>query len=315
MTDNKVFGDKYSELIFGLLDLHKDYILGDADLGRAIYGGNYQELRKKYPFQMFDVGIQEANLIGVACGLSLIGKIPIIHSFASFITRRTYDTLFVSGAYAGLNLTLIGSDPGITSAYNGGTHMTFEDVGLIRSIPNSVIFEPADNNQLSSMLPKIIGHNGIKYMRIIRREKPEIIYPEDTDFQIGKAKKLRDGKDVTIISMGFLVVSCLNAAEILEKRGISASVLDIVTVKPIDKEAVVDAALMTGAIVTVENHSLATGLNAAVGSVVVKNRPCPVLGVGVNERFGEVGSLQELTEIFHFRPEDIAKKVEECLSL
>lgn len=308
------FSTAYKEIIFKILDENPSVMLGDADLGRALYGASYADYKKNHPAQMFDVGIQEANLVGVASGLSVVGKIPVIHSFAAFITRRTFDTLFVSGAYAHLNLKLIGTDPGITSAYNGGTHMTFEDIGLLRSIPNAVIFEPADTTALRAVLPSLIENYGICYIRMPRNIKPYSIYGTDTVPTIGKASMLRDGCDATIVALGTEVGEALIAAQELEKEGISVRVLDAVSVKPLDVEAIISAAKDTGAIVTAENHGISTGLFAAVSEALALTVPCVAEHVGIDEEFGEVGNYDELLHRFKLDSGSIAAAVRRCIA-
>lgn len=308
------FSDVYQSILFPMMHNNPRIILGEADLGRAMFGAAYADLKKKYPNQMFDVGIQEANLVGVASGLSVVGRIPVIHSFAAFITRRVYDTLFVSGAYAKLNMKLIGSDPGITSTYNGGTHMTFEDIGLINSIPDAVIFEPADIASLQGLLPQLLDMSGICYIRMPRKIKPVALYSDGAKFEVGKAMQLRDGGDATVIALGTEVVEAVKAAQLLETEGIHIRVLDAVTVKPLDETAVIRASRETGAVVVAENHNIKTGLFASVCETLAQSAPCIAGAVGVKDEFGEVGNYDELLHRFHLAAEDIAAEVKSCIS-
>lgn len=312
--DSISFADAYKKLILERMDQDSRVVLGDADLGRALYGGEYKDLKAKYPKQMYDAGIAEANMIGIAAGLSVVGKIPVAHTFAAFATRRVYDTLFISGAYAGLNIKVIGSDPGITSTYNGGTHITFEDIGLMRAMPKAVIFEPSDIVALRNFFPKLLDTYGILYMRMPRKTAPVRIYPEDTQFELGKAHVVRPGKDATIIALGTQLVESLKAADLLKAEGIDVRVIDPVTVQPLDREKVIAAAKETGAIITVENHSIKTGLFAEVAEVVTSECPCIMEAVGINNEFGEVGNYDELLHRFKLDPASISAAVKKAIA-
>lgn len=312
--DNTAFCDAFKELVFSMLDNDPRLVLGDADLGRAMYGAEYKELKAARPGQMYDAGIAEANMVGVAAGLAVLGRVPIIHTFAAFATRRVFDTLFISGAYSGLSLNVVGGDPGITSTHNGGTHTTFEDIGLMRSIPNSIVFEPADNTALREVFPQLVAANAVTYMRLPRKIQPVQIYPEGTKFALGRAKRLRDGTDATVIALGTELPEALKAAERLAAEGISLRVLDPVTVTPLDQAEVLLAARETGAIVTAENHSVKTGLFAEISGFIVENHPCPIAAVGLRNEFGEVGGYDELLCRFKLTAEDIAVAVRRCIA-
>lgn len=252
-------------------------------------------------------------MVGVAAGLSAVGKIPFVHTFAPFITRRACDQVFVSGAYARLNVKLVGSDPGITAALNGGTHMPFEDMGIMRGIPEMTVLEPTDTVMLADILRQISTVYGMHYMRLVRKQSVRI-YEDGSTFEIGKAVALREGKDVTIIASGYCVAQSLEAAGVLSTKGISARVLNIFTWKPMDVEAVVKAARETGAIVTAENHNVINGLGSAVAEVLVKNAPVPMEMVGVQDQFGEVGPVDYLAERFELKAEKIVAAVEKVCS-
>lgn len=277
----------------------------DADLVDAV---GMTQFAKKFPKQMIDCGIQEANMVGVACGMSAAGMIPFAHTFAPFITRRACDQVFMSGAYAKQNVKLVGSDPGITAQLNGGTHMPFEDMGIMRGIPTMTVLEPTDITMLNNLLPQVAQQYGMFYMRLVRKAVKKV-YKEGSTFEIGKAVQLRDGKNVTIIASGFCVSEALEAAEQLEQDGITARVLDMFTWKPLDEQAVLDAVKDTGAIVTAENHNVINGLGSAVSDFVVKHTPVPMEMVGVQDEFGEVGKLDYLAGRFHLKAEDIAAAV------
>ena len=292
-----------------LLELIKEYpkvIELEADLGRSLLGAdNLQKLRTEYAKQFVDCGIQEANMVGVAAGMSIAGWIPYIHSFAAFASRRVIDQVFLSGCYAKANVRVIGSDPGITSAFNGGTHMPFEDIAAYRAFPEMTILEPSDSVMLASLLRSLADVYGMYYLRLFRKTAVKI-YDETSTFNIGEAIKVREGTDITIIAAGIEVAEALSAAELLKKEGIQARVLDMFTIKPLDEAAVLAAARETGAIVTAENHNVINGLGSAVADVLAAYCPTPLEKVGIHDSFGEVGPMDYLKKRFGLTAEDIA---------
>ena len=257
-----------------------------------------------YPERFINVGIAEANLIGVAAGMAAVGKIPFAFSFAPFATRRCYDQIFISVAYSKLPVKIVGSDPGVMAEANGGTHMPFEDMSIMRAIPHMVCFEPTDATMLEKALPEIIDYPGAVYIRMFRK-KAEKIYDDSLEFKLGKAVTLKDGGDVTLIASGIMVARALKAADELKEAGIDARVLNIHTWKPIDEDAIVSAAKDTGAIVTCENHTTAGGLGSAVAEVAAEKCPVPMEFVGVKNSFGEVGKEAYLSEKFGLTVSDI----------
>lgn len=257
-----------------------------------------------YPERFINVGIAEANLIGVAAGMAAFGKIPFAFSFAPFATRRCYDQIFISVAYSKLPVKIVGSDPGVMAEANGGTHMPFEDMSIMRAIPHMVCFEPTDATMLEKALPEIIDYPGAVYIRMFRK-KAEKIYDDSLEFKLGKAVTLKDGGDVTLIASGIMVARALKAADELKEAGIDAHVLNIHTWKPIDEDAIVSAAKDTGAIVTCENHTTAGGLGSAVAEVAAEKCPVPMEFVGVKNSFGEVGKEAYLSEKFGLTVSDI----------
>lgn len=257
-----------------------------------------------YPERFINVGIAEANLIGVAAGMAAFGKIPFAFSFAPFATRRCYDQIFISVAYSKLPVKIVGSDPGVMAEANGGTHMPFEDMSIMRAIPHMVCFEPTDATMLEKALPEIIDYPGAVYIRMFRK-KAEKIYDDSLEFKLGKAVLLKDGGDVTLIASGIMVARALKAADELKEAGIDARVLNIHTWKPIDEDAIVSAAKDTGAIVTCENHTTAGGLGSAVAEVAAEKCPVPMEFVGVKNSFGEVGKEAYLSEKFGLTVSDI----------
>jgi transketolase len=282
----------------------------DADLMKSM---GMIPFLKAYPERTFDVGIQEANMIGVAAGLSATGKIPFAHSFAPFASRRCFDQVFLSCGYARLNVRVIGSDPGITAAYNGGTHMPFEDMGLMRLVPDITILEPVDATMLKDLVKQTAVQYGVFYIRLLRKNAIRI-YAEGSSFEIGKGVQLKEGMDVTIFATGIMVSESLRAAEILGGQGISARVVNLFTLKPIDRELITQCARETGAIVTAENHNIINGLGSAVAEVLVENTPVPMERIGVKDSFGEVGPVDYLAKRFEMTADDIVKAVKKVMT-
>lgn len=281
----------------------------DADIINSI---KMVDFAKKYPDRTINCGIQEANMIGVAAGMSATGLIPFTHTFAPFASRRVMDQVFISCAYAKLNVRIVGSDPGLTAGGNGGTHIPLEDIGMMRCIPTITIIEPTDSIVLEDMLRQTKDKYGVFYIRLSRK-KAEKIYEEESKFEIGKANELRSGKDATIISSGICVADACRVADKLAKDGIHVRVLDMFTIKPIDEEAVVKAAKETGAILTVENHNIINGLGSAVSEVVSEKAPCYIKRLGAPDRFGEVGTVPYLKELYQMTEDDIEKAVRELI--
>lgn len=295
----------YADTMIEIAKDNEEVIIMDADLMGC---NGTRAFEKLYPDRVVNCGIQEANMIGTAAGMSLLGKIPFAHSFAAFAARRAYDQTFISAAYAKLNVKIIGSDPGVTAALNGGTHMPFEDMGIMRAIPGVVVMEPTDSTMLQNLLPQMADTYGVQYMRLLRKNAVKV-YEAGSEFEIGKAVKLREGTDVTIIASGFCVALAIEASEILAKKNIQVRLLDIFTWKPLDEEAVLNAARDTGAIVTAENHNVVSGLGAAVAQVVTRNYPIPMEMIGVQDEFGEVGPVDYLAEHFKMTAKDIVESV------
>jgi transketolase len=299
----------YCETLIGLAEKNKQVIALDADLMTAI---STKPFAARFPERNINCGIQEANMFGVAAGLAATGKVPYAHTFAPFCSRRACDQIFLSCAYAKLNVKIIGSDPGVTAALNGGTHMPFEDVGIMRMIPGMTVIEPTDTVMLREIITKIADEYGTHYIRIPRRTVTKV-YEVGSSFEIGKAVQIRDGSDLTIIATGFCVAEAIKAAAFLAARGVSAQVIDMFTIKPIDREVVIKAAEETGAIITAENHNIIGGLGSAVAEVLAENRPTPMERTGVRDLFGEVGSIDYLAGRYELTADDIVKKAEYVL--
>lgn len=299
----------YCKTLMELAEKNENIVALDADLMSSM---GMKAFEKAYPERTFNVGIQEANMIGTAAGMSATGLIPFAHSFGPFATRRCYDQIFLSCAYAKLNVKITGSDPGVTAAFNGGTHMPFEDMGILRNIPEITIIEPVDSVMLKNITEQIADKYGVFYTRLLRKNAVKI-YEEGSTFEIGKAVPLVEGKDLTIFSTGIMVEEALKAAEELAKEGISARVQNIFTLKPIDKEAIIKCAKETGAIVTAENHSIVNGLGSAVAEVITENELVPLERVGVEDRFGQVGPVDYLKEQYGLTYKNIISKAKRVL--
>lgn len=308
--DSKMMRDVYCATLLDMAEQDERVVALDADLMKSM---GMMPFLEKYPERTFNCGVQEANMIGVAAGLSATNKIPFAHTFGPFATRRCFDQVFISAAYAQLNVRVMGSDPGITAAYNGGTHMPFEDMGIMRNIPGMTVIEPTDSVMLENIMRQVKDMYGVFYIRLLRKE-PMKIYEEGSKFKIGKGVTLKDGDDVALITSGFLTSETLKAAETLESEGIKARVVNMFTWKPIDKELIINCANETGAIVTVENHNIINGLGSAVAEVLVENIPVPMERIGSQDKFGEVGSVDYLKKAFEMTAEDIIKKVKKVLA-
>lgn len=300
----------YAECLKELMRKDKKVCVLDADLSKA---SGTRNMYDEFPQQMFDCGVAEQNMASIAAGLSSYGFKPWIETFTPFATRRICDQVTISISYAQQNVRIVGTDPGISAELNGGTHMSMEDVGVLRSVPGVVIFDPADPIQLRAAMPVLDSYKGCVYMRLFRKELPEIL-PADYTFDLFKADVLREGKDLTIFATGFLTKDALEAQEILAKEGIHAEVVNVHTIKPIDSETVIRSAKKTGAVVTVENHNVIGGLHSAVLEALAKEK-IPACAVGVKDRFGEVGKLPYLREAMGLTVDEIVRTAKEAVAL
>lgn len=279
-------------------------VILDADLAAA---GGTKPLYKEFPDRCIECGIAEANMACIAAGLASAGYIPFIHSFAPFAMRRIYDQIAVSMCYSEQNVKIVGFDPGVTTTSNGGTHMCFEDIAALRALCNVAVLDIVDGVQLVKALPYVVKHNGPVYLRFVRKQT-ETMFDEGYEFRFGKADKITDGKDITLIASGTSLFDAKKAAEILKEQGVSAELLGIHTVKPLDEEAVIASAKKTGKVLTVENHSIHGGLYGAVCETLSAN--CPVLcdAVAVRDQLTQVGSLNDLKKDYGLTVEDIVAR-------
>lgn len=310
--EKKAITEQFLDNLEGMLEKDPDVVYLDADLMFA-FGQGLWDLVETYPQRVLRCGIAEANMVGTAAAMSVMGLKPIVHSFASFVTRRAFDQIFLSGAYAKKTLNIIGSEPGYKQTYWGGTHMAFEDIAMMRTVPDCRIFDIVDGIQFNKLLSQTIDMDGITYYRTPLADNIAV-YDEDTDFEIGKGMVLREGKDASIIACGRLVTIALQAAELLAAEGIEVTVVDMFTIKPLDEELVLACAKETGAIVTAENHSVYGGLGAAVAEYLGENYPTIVERIGTRDEFGEVGSEEYLRERFGFTPQKIAGRVKQAMA-
>jgi len=297
----KMMREVYCDTLIELALKNEDIVALDADL---MSSSGMKPFFQRFPDRAFNCGVAEANMIGIASGLSAMGKIPFAHSFGCFASRRVCDQIMISAAYARQNVRIVGSDPGVTAAYNGGTHMPFEDMGVLRSIPEITLIEPADNVILADVIKQLAELKGVFYIRMARKNSVSI-YTEGSDFHIGRGNTLRDGTDVTIFASGIMVYEALKAESILQADNISARVVDLFTWKPVDSELIDNCARITGAFVTAENHNVIGGLGSAVAEAAAQVRPVPIEMVGVKDRFGQVGTEDFLREEYELTTTDI----------
>ena len=292
-----------------MMEANRDVVYLEADLAGAIgTAGLFDE----FPDQAFDLGIMEANMVGVAGGMSLRGKIPFVHSFGTFATRRCADQAFMAGCYNHANIRIFGSDPGVTAEANGGTHMPFEDMGVFRSFPGMIILDIAEPNLLKAVMEKSAAQYGMYYIRFPRKWKTSY-YSGVPNIEFGKGMVVRNGEDATVIASGIEVTAALHAAEALEKEGCSIRVVDMFSVKPVDADLIIRCAEETGAIVSAENHNYMGGLGSAVAETLAEECPVPFMRIGIRDSFGEVGSMPFLMEKFGISEAHIREAVKKVL--
>ncbi len=293
-----------------LVELGKKYdnlVVLDADLAGATKTGMF---KKEFPERHIDCGIAEGNMVSVAAGLASTGLVPFASTFAMFAAGRAFEQVRNSVGYPHLNVKIGATHAGISVGEDGATHQCNEDIALMRTIPGMVVINPADDTEAKAAVAAAYEYEGPVYLRFGRLAAPVIFDPETYKFEIGKGQILEDGTDVTIIATGLEVGYSLEAAKILAEKGISAQVINIATIKPIDEELIIEAAKKTGKVVTVEEHSIIGGLGSAVCDVLAANCPTPVLKIGVNDEFGHSGPAVALIEEFGLDGKGIAAKVE-----
>ena len=313
MAEKKATRAVYGEMLVELAEKYPELVVLDADLSSATMTKSFA---KAYPDRFLDMGIAEANMIGVAAGLSTCGKKPFANSFAMFTAGRAYEQVRNSVAYPHLNVKCVGSHGGLSVGEDGATHQCLEDLALMSAIPGMTVINPCDGNEMRQAVLALIEYKGPAYLRLGRMAVETV-----TDaipgykFELGKAAMLRDGKDVTIAATGLMVQRALAAAELLSGEGVSARVLDFHTIKPLDGEALLAAAKETGYIVTTEEHSIMGGLGSAVAGFIGEHCPVPVVRHGVNDEFGRSGKAEQVLEAYGLTPAGIATKVKKALEM
>ena len=315
MADTKVRKETrtaYGETLVELGAVNDKIVVMDADLSGSTKTGMF---KKAYPDRFFNAGIAEQNMVGVACGLAASGYTVFCSSFAMFASGRAFEQIRNTAAHNNVNVKICASHAGITVGPDGATHQCLEDVGIMRTIPNMTIIVPADAVEARLAIIEAAKLDGPVYMRFGRSAVPIVFDPDTYHFEIGKGALLRDGKDVTIIASGITVEMALAAAETLATEGIDARVINMATIKPIDKEIILKAAAQTGAIVTAEEHNIIGGLGSAVCEVVAEGCPVPVVRVGVEDKFGVSGGVDELLCAFGLSAQNIVAKAKKAIEL
>ena len=277
---------------------------------------NIMPFKEAFPDRFLTTCIAEQNAISVAYGLQRMGYIPFVPLFAAFIGRRAFDQIFVQAGYPNANIKMMGGYAGITSASVGATHQSFNDIAIIRTIPNIKIIEACDAEELREAMIAAAEYVGPVYIRVLRSDLPEYEVkqmPQDYHFEIGKATVIREGTDVSLIGSGIMVARCKEAAQILEKQGISAEVINVSTIKPIDKDTIIASATKTKHVVTAENNTVIGGLGSAIAEVLSENCPCKLGRVGILDRYGHSGIVDELLKLYNLTTQDIVSKVLEVL--
>ncbi|MBN1405630.1 MAG: transketolase family protein [Candidatus Omnitrophica bacterium] len=297
----------------GLLELgqkNKDVVVLSADLTSSTRADWFKE---KFPDRFFSFGVAEQDMVSTAAGFALSGKIPFCCSFGVFASGRAWDQVRTSVAYMNLNVNIGGTHGGISVGPDGATHQALEEIALMRVLPHMSVVAPCDFLEAKKATVAAAYTPGPVYLRLSRENLP-IITKEEDEFEIGKAKILKNGSDITIIACGIMVYQAMLADEILKKKNIEATIINLHTIKPLDAKAVINAAKKTKAVVTCEEHLLAGGMGSAVAELLSQNYPVPIEMIGVNDRFGESGSPWELMKKFHLMPEDIADACERAIS-
>ena len=307
MADKIATRESYGKVLVDMGAKKSDLVVMDADLSGSTKTG---EFKKVYPERFFNAGIAEQNLYAMAAGIALSGKTVCASTFAMFASGRAFEIIRNSIGYTGANVKVCATHAGITVGEDGASHQTFEDLALMRTIPGMTVVNPCDDVSARKLLTQVIEMQGPAYVRLGRAAVP-VFYDEDVKLEIGKGHKLKDGKDITIIATGIMVNEAMKAAEILEKDGLDVRVIDIHTIKPVDKDIIIEAARETRGIITAEEHSVIGGLGSAVAEVTSMYAPCKVIRVGQMDTFGESGKPAELMAKYGMDADEIVKKARE----
>lgn len=301
--------DAYGQALVELGQAHEDVVVLDADLSKSTKSADFA---KAFPERFFNAGIAEQNMMGMAAGLAASGKVVYASSFAIFATGRAFEQVRNSIAYPHLNVKVCATHAGLTVGEDGGSHQAVEDISLMRSLPNMTVVVPADGVSARKMVHNLYQMEGPAYLRLGRPAVP-ILYKEDDQVEIGKGNLLREGSDAAIIACGIMVAKALQAAEVLAASGIQVAVADMHTIKPLDEELVLKLARQTGALLTVEEHSVIGGLGSAVCETVSENFPVPVLRMGIADVFGQSGTPDKLLEHYGLTPDNIVQHIHKLL--
>lgn len=304
-NSKKPIREAFGNSLVSLGEKYPNLVVLDADVACST---QTKLFASKYPERFFDVGIAEQNLITTAAGLSLTGKIPFAAAFAVFATGRTYDQIRTSVCYPKLNVKIVGTHGGITVGEDGATHQALEDVALMRGLPNMTVIVPADCSECKQALEFAAEYKGPVYIRVARNSLPDV-YPEGYVFNFYKAVVLKEGSDITIVSNGDVLSEAIKASELLSEKGISAEVISLPVVKPLDKDTIINSAKKTGFVVTVENHSIYGGIGSAVCEVLAENNPVRVLRIGMEDTFGQSGTPADLLKYYGLDAEGIVNRI------
>ncbi len=307
----KATRESYGEALAALAEQYDNLVVLDADLAAATKTGIF---KKACPERFFDCGIAEANMMGVAAGLATTGMIPFASTFAMFAAGRAYEIVRNSIGYPHLNVKIGATHAGISVGEDGATHQCNEDIALMRTIPGMVVINPCDDTEAKAAIEAAIQYEGPVYMRFGRLAAPILNDPGTYKFELGKGITMREGNDITIVATGLMVSEAMQAAEMLAAEGISARVLNIHTIKPLDQDLIIKAAKETGKLVTVEEHSVIGGLGSAVADCVTESYPVPVVKIGVNDEFGYSGPAVDLLKEFGLCADNIAATVRKALN-
>jgi transketolase len=299
----------YGEMLSELGKTYEDIVVLDADLSGSTMTKHFA---KAFPDRFFNMGVAEQDMIGTAAGLALSGKIPFVSSFAIFASGRAWEQVRQAVAYPALNVKIVASHGGICVGEDGASHQCLEDLGLMRVVPNMTVIIPSDGNEMRAIMKILPQTKGPYYIRTSRMKFP-VLHPENATFTVGKGDVLRDGKDLTIIAAGLMVSEALKASDLLAGKGISVCVVNMSTIKPIDRDLIIRCARQTGAVVTAEEHSIIGGLGSAVAEVLAENAPVPMRMLGVRDRFGMSGTSEALLDCYGLRASEIVRLAEDVL--
>ncbi|QNK50524.1 transketolase family protein [Brevibacterium sp. PAMC23299] len=299
----------FADALIRLGEKHDNLVVLDADCAKSNMTNLY---KNRFPERFFNIGISECDLVGTAAGMAVAGKVPFANAYANFLTGRAFDQLRISVCYSNNNVKIVGHNAGTSAAQEGATHLPLEDISLMRSLPRMTVIVPADAVEMEKAVEAAYYHEGPIYLRVGKLPVP-IVTKKEEPFKIGKAIKYREGSDITIISTGIMLDESLKAAGELEKQGVSAELLHIHTIKPIDKEAIIASAAKTKHVITVEEHSIIGGLGSAVAEVLSENQPAKLRRIGTNDRFGVSGKMDELLDLFELRAHRIISTANELL--